>query len=155
MKIWQYDDPLKQQSLRWDPGDDIRYALGWRDPSGDPHCKKRGSMLGANRLAIEGLPMLSVMPVGQTLQTTGFHQRSGQGTIWCWPIWNRPATDDVVRSLLASPLLGPTLAGNAVDELQVMGVVEVYKSRRLTVGKFRNFTPGEPVTLVETEEMIA
>jgi hypothetical protein len=139
---WRYDDPLDTQTLRWDPADDVRRALRWRDPSGDPQRRKRGGMLGANRLAIEGLPLLPTVPVGGLLRTTGFKRREGGRTYWNWPIWTGPLTLDVVRSLLALPEI---LDSDALDRLQRRGVVQVMRTQRLTVGKFRCFTPGQPI----------
>src|SRR5947209_20011034 len=83
---WRYDDPVQNQTLRWDPADDVRRALRWRDPSGDPQRSRRGGMLGANRLAIEGLPLLPTIPVGRTLRTTGFSGRGSGTTYWTWPL---------------------------------------------------------------------
>ncbi|MGH9340598.1 MAG: type I-G CRISPR-associated protein, Cas3-extension family [Acidobacteriota bacterium] len=132
---WQYRDG--PPSMRWDPNDDRRYALRWANPSGD----KIKTVRGANRLAIEALPLLPAMPVRRTLETTGF-----TGKNWTWPIWECPAKLEVVRSLLALPELQelqkrPT----ARTELCRRGIVEIYRSRRLTTGKYRNFTQGVPV----------
>jgi hypothetical protein len=64
---WRYDDPVRNMTLRWDPSDDSRYALRWSDPSGDSDRAHTGAMWGANRLAIEGLPLMPVMPTGRQL----------------------------------------------------------------------------------------
>jgi hypothetical protein len=144
---WRYDDPVEKQSMRWDPSEDVRRAHQWRDPSGDPRRKRRGGMLGANRLAIEGLPLLPTIPVGEELHTTGFTGRGGS-TLWIWPIWTDPLSTDVVRSLLAHPgLVQPS--GRAI--LKSVGVAEVFQSRRLTIDKFRCFTPGEPTPTLGKE----
>jgi len=141
---WRYDDAVEKQTLRWDPADDVRRALRWRDPSGDPGRKRRGGMLGANRLAIEGLPLLPTIPVGRSLRTTGFSGKGAGTTSWTWPIWSEPLGPDVVRSLMAHPALsGPR--GPDVDHLAAIGVAEIYRSRRLTVDKFRSFTPARPI----------
>jgi hypothetical protein len=140
---WQYDDPVEKQTMRWDPIDDVRYALRWRDPSGDPARKKQGTVLGANRLAIEGLPLLPTMPVGSTLHTTGFTGQGSRDTFCTWPIWEGLLPLDVVRSLLALREL--QLPNPSRRRLLPMGVVEVYRSQRLTIGKFRNFAPAASV----------
>jgi hypothetical protein len=140
---WQYDDPVEKQTMRWDPIDDVRYALRWRDPSGDPARKKQGTVLGANRLAIEGLPLLPTMPVGSTLHTTGFTGRGSRDTFWTWPIWEGLLPLDVVRSLLALRELQCLKPSRS--KLVQMGVVEIYRSQRLTMGKFRNFAPAASV----------
>lgn len=133
---WQYDDP--GPSLRWDPRDDRRYALRWDEPSGDPIRTVRG----ANRVAIEGLALLPTVPVGPGLATTGFQGRGRSETYWSWPIWSMPVSMDVVRSLLASPDI-QTEKPDRVG-LASMGVVEVYRCQRLTIGKYRNFSPACP-----------
>lgn len=140
---WAYDDAVQNLTLRWDPLDDVRYALRWRDPSGDPLRRKRGNMLGANRLAIEGVPLLPTIPARGGLGTTGFRGRRSSDTFWTWPIWDSPATLDVVRSLLAIR----TLQADNPDrvELRSRGVVEAFRSQRITIGKVRNFTAAESV----------
>lgn len=139
---WPYDDPVRNMTLRWDPADDTRYALRWSDPSGDPERQRGGTMWGANRLAIEGMPLLPVTPRMRQLETTGFRTSGSRGTFWTWPIWETPTELDSVRSLLAlSDLQGESPDRNS---LSVRGVVEVFRSQRLTVGKFRNFTWGVP-----------
>jgi hypothetical protein len=142
-QTWQYDDPVEKQTMRWDPIDDIRYALRWRDPSGDPIRKKRGSMLGANRLAIEGLPLLPTIPVRSVLHTTGFSRWDSRVTFWSWPIWQTLLPLDTIRSLLSLSEL--QLLVPPRRKLVRMGVVEIYRSQRLTVGKFRNFAPAASV----------
>ncbi len=141
---WTYDDPVANQTLRWDPADDSRYALQWRDPSGDPSRRQRGGMLGANRLAIEGLPLMTCAPVGGRLGTTGFVGRGRRDTFWTWPIWSCPVSLDVCRSVVSQPMHAD---GNSKqnDWLKTMGVVAAFRSQRITVGKFRNFTPATAV----------
>jgi hypothetical protein len=140
---WRYDDPIKMQTMRWDPIDDIRYALQWRNPEADPAREKQGSMLGANRLAFEGLPLLPTMPAGSELRTTGFTGQSSRDTFWIWPIWQAPLPRDVVRSLLALREL--QLPEPPRSMLVRRGVVEIYRSQRVTVDKYRNFTPAASV----------
>jgi hypothetical protein len=141
---WAYDDAVANQTLRWDPADDCRYALRWRDPSGDPARKKGGGMLGANRLAIEGLPLVTCAPVGSTLRTTGFSGSGARSTFWTWPIWPYPVGLDVCRSLLAhASLLGDEPKEHS--HLRALGVAVAFRSQRITVGKFRNFAPATSV----------
>jgi hypothetical protein len=142
---WAYDDPPEKATLRWDPNDDVRYALRWRNPSGDPERKKRGSMLGANALAVHALPLFPTAPIGSRLATTGFSRFAGQ-VAWTWPIWEAPAALSVVRSLLSLlELQHPSpLKDEARASLLRRGISEVYRTRRITIGKFRNFTPAEP-----------
>lgn len=141
-QAWRYDDPLEKHSMRWDPLDDIRYALRWDNPSGDRNRKHNGSMWGANRLAIEAMPLFPTQPVGQRLKTTGFSEQN-RTTGLTWPVWSTPIELMEIRSLLSlSPLYGPALDRN---QLIPRGIVEVYHCQRITQGKYRNFTPARPV----------
>ena len=128
----------KDPSMRWDPADDRRYALRWKDPSKDSIRTVRG----ANRLAIEALPLLPTAPGERRLHTTGFSQRPGEGVVFTWPIWDIPLSMDVVRSLLSMAELQEPEPDHAT--LRARGVVEVYRSQRITTGKFRNFTVASP-----------
>lgn len=136
-ETWQYNDT--GYSMRWDPGDDRRYALRWNNPSNDPARNVRG----ANRLAIEGLPLYPTMPTTQSLETTGFKRHKNSKVFWTWPLWEPPITFDVCRSLLAHPELQQE--NPAMDKLKSVGVFAVLRSQRITLGKFRNFTPALPI----------
>lgn len=140
---WTYDDPAEKHSMRWDPFDDVRYALRWRNPSGDPERRAGGSVWGANRLAIEALPLFPTAPQHGGLSTTGFTDRPRQGTFWTWPIWRPSVSADLVRSLVALRELQRSEPQRA--RLVPRGIVEVYRSQRITQGKYRNFTHGTPV----------
>jgi hypothetical protein len=140
---WKYDDPTKTLTLRWDPLDDVRHALRAKDPSGDPDREKRGSVLGANRLAVEGLPLFPTAPLGGRLHTTGFIEKKRDGVFFTWPIWDCPINIDVIRTVLAYAELQENPPNRAA--WAHMGIVEVYRSRRITVGKMRNFTPARSV----------
>jgi len=143
LRAWTYDDPLTNFSLRWDPVDDVRYALRWKNPGEESALRKRtGSELGATRLAIEGLPMFPSVPAGGGLITTGFQRKKGGDAEWTWPLWGAPFGLDAVRSLLASRHLLATDPPPAA--LQSFGVVAAFRTRRITQGKFRNFTPARP-----------
>lgn len=132
-EAWRYDDPTQTLSLRFDPLDDNRHALRWRNPSGDPGRKKSGSMLGANRLAIEAIPLLTTVPGSKYLSTTGFTGHRSSDTFFKWPVWTQPIPVDVIRSVL-------TL--DQSDSCADRGIPIWFKSQRITVGKVRNFTPG-------------
>lgn len=134
---WQYSD--SKPSLRWDPLDDRRYALRWEAPSGDPVR----TMRGANRLAVEALPLFPTAPRDRHLHTTGFSQRRGEGLLFSWPIWEGTLSIEIVRSLLSLPELQKPLPDRKI--LLALGVVEIYRSQRITRDKFRNFTPAVPV----------
>lgn len=139
---WDYLDS-SFSSLRWDPIEDQRYALRWRDPSKAGRDDGPGGMLGANSLAIEALCCLPTMPVGRSAETTGFQRRHRQGTFFTWPIWNAAVSLDTVRSLLSLAALGhPDIPRR---ELEKMGIVEVFRSQRVQQNQYySNFAPAQP-----------
>ncbi len=134
---WTYRDP--GASLRFDPEDDRRYALRWKNPGPDASTTVRG----ANRLAIEGIPLHPTFPVGTLLETTGFTGHKSNNTFWTWPIWEHPVSLDVCCSLLTLSTLSESQPDQAA--LRARGIVATYRSQRITVGKFRNFTPARSV----------
>ena len=134
-RSWDYFD--KKLGLRWDPEEDRRYALRWGNPSGDTIQ----TMHGANRLAVEALPLFTAFPGPRQLETTGFSKR-GKAVSFTWPIWTGALSLDVVRSLLSLPELQESTPNRTA--LNAMGVVEIYRSLRITVGKYRNFTQARP-----------
>jgi hypothetical protein len=137
---WDYADPLRGLSLRLDPLDDKRYALQWINPSDDQTRGSRGNMLGANALAVLGIPLLAVAPVHDELRTTGFRGSRGSEAFWTWPIWECTLSLDVVSSLLTHADLQEKQPPR--DTLLSLGVVDIFRSRRITTDKFRNFTPA-------------
>lgn len=151
LEPWRYQDPSKSLSMRWDPNDLKRYALRWDDPS-STSTRTTGSMLGANRLAVEALPLFPTAPVIRrhrpALATTGFDM--AREPRWSWPIWTAALTVRTSASLLSHPLLQvlgspetrPFERDRARQELVHMGVAEVFQSRRVSEGYYRNFTPG-------------
>jgi hypothetical protein len=122
---WDYGD--ERPSLRWDPADYRPHALRAVDPSGDPIR----TMRGANRLAVEALPLFPTAPVGRRIRTTAF--RDGEaGTEVVWPIWTDQLELGSVASLLASRV-----------ESGRPGVTQVFRATRFTEGKYRNFSPSK------------
>lgn len=136
-ETWQYSDPMP--SLRWDPFDDRRYALRWKEPSSDPIH----TMRGANRLAIEALPLFPTLPIERKLHTTGFSQSRNKGVLFTWPIWEIPLSINAVKSLISLDELQKHQPNR--ENLLARGVVEIYRSQRITNGKYRNFTLATPV----------
>lgn len=140
---WKYDDPLEKHSMRWDPQDDIRHALRWDNPSGDKNRKQSGSVWGANRLAIEALPLFPSQPVGQRLKTTGFAERSDRATDVTWAVWSAPIGLMEVLSLVSQSELQVEKPDRS--KLKLRGIVDIYRCERFTRDKYRNFTPAWPV----------
>lgn len=145
-KPWDYADPMDNQSLHLDPSEDRRHAYQWNKPSGDPERKKRGGMLGANRLALEAFAWFTAWPVGGRLQTLGFTGFSARDTRWTWPLWEPFAPPDLMASLLAlAPLQDDPIEDGDRRRLRRMGIVAAYRVRRIMVGKTPNFTPARKV----------
>ena len=128
---WDYSDD--RPSMRWDPADYRPHALRADDPSSDPIR----TMRGANRLAVEALPLFPTAPAGRKLATVGFQDREGETEI-AWPIWEEPLDLGSVGSLLNLAELQAT----DPNGLQARGIRQVYRAKRFTEGKYRNFSPA-------------
>jgi len=130
---WHRDDPTF--SFRWDPDEDVRYALMAGDPTDAAY--KTGTQHGANRLAAVGLSLLTVVPeqrAGRVRPSIIGGAFGSNGFSFAWPIWREPATLAAVRSLLVHPGL------REAGALKHLGVDHVLVARRISVGKFMNFT---------------
>jgi len=138
---WSRSD--ETDSFRWDPAEDRRYALRYRNPSSDAGTTTHG----ANRLAALGLPALPgaavTRPRGLRFLTLG-SDVDRQGTIHLsWPIWRHPASLAGITALMAHQALVAEPPDHAL--LARLGVSEVRRTRRTTVGKYFNFTRAEVV----------
>ncbi len=122
---WDYADG--RPSLRWDAADFRPHALRAVDPSGDPIK----TMRGANRLAIEALPLFPTAPKARRIRTIGFQEGEMGSEVW-WPIWSDALELGTVKSLVA-----------AGDGRVRPGVAQVYRATRFTEGKYRNFSPSK------------
>jgi hypothetical protein len=129
---WDYAD--SRPSLRWDPADYRPHALRAVDPSGDPIR----TMRGANRLAIEALPFFPTVPQQRRIRTVAFEE-GDDGTAVVWPIWTERLDVTTVASLLAWGHTPGITEGKATRP----GIAQVFRARRFTEGKYRNFTPAK------------
>ena len=136
-RTWDYQDT--GYSLRWDPIEDQRYALRWRDPS----KSSQGIMLAANSLAVEALQWFPVTLVGKRAQTTGFQRFGRRETYFVWPIWTPRVGMETVRSLLA---LGDLYKDPVPrSSLVKRGIEEVYRSQRIQQNQYySNFLVAIP-----------
>ena len=139
---WDYRD--EGYSLRWDPIEDQAYALRWKDPSRSNLADGPGTMLAANRLAVESLRCFPTFAVGRRVHTTAFHRDEGRGFRFVWPIWTSMVDVETLRSLVAlrdlheSPLPRPALLAK--------GIEEVYCARRVQPNQYySNFAPAQPL----------
>lgn len=130
---WHRSDPTF--SFRWDPEEDVRYALLPGNPT-DP-AYKAGTQHGANRLAAIGLAALTLAPerrAGRIRPSVLGGAFSSEGFSFSWPVWKEPATLSAIRAMLGHPNLRER------SGLAHLGVDHVLTARRISVGKFMNFT---------------
>ena len=129
--------PDATSSFRWDPNEDVRYALRARDPT--DAATKETTQHGANRLASVGLSVLTVVPrlrsgeVRLAIPGGGAREAYG-GFAFGWPIWRHPMSLAGIRALLAHPHL------DRPEVRSALGVVEHRWARRISPGRFMNFT---------------
>ena len=128
-------------SFRWDPHEDVRYALRATDPTDSK--TKETTQHGANRLAAIGLSALTVVPQmrGTTAQlgVVGGRRERGGSFTFTWPIWRHPISLAAIRALLGHVGLDNRTTWDA------LGIVELRRAWRISVGKFMNFTRAEPI----------
>ncbi len=139
---WQRPDAT--DSFRWDPNEDVRYAYRANDPT-DTKTKER-TQHGANRLAAVGLSVLTVVPMqlqrygSVRLAVIGGHRDSKGEFVMRWPIWRQPISLAGIRALLTHP----TMAHR--ETRAALGIIEVRRARRISTGRFMNFTTAGPET---------
>lgn len=135
---WRREDDTF--SFRWDPEEDVRYALMAGDPTDSAYSS--GTQHGANRLAAIGLAALALAPQrrgGRVRPAVIGGAFSSGGFSFAWPIWREPATLTVIRGLLGHRDLREEGA------LAHLGVDHVVEARRISVGKFMNFSRARPL----------
>ena len=127
--------------FRWDPAEDRRYALRFKNPSADAGR----TVHGANRLASVGLAALPGAAVvrrrGVRFLTLGAEAGPDGALGVTWPIWNRAASLTAIQALFGHPAL---VSADQVI-LSHLGVVERRRALRIANGKFMNFTRAEVV----------
>ena len=134
--------PDATRSFRWDPHEDVRYALRATDPTDSK--TKETTQHGANRLAAVGLSVLTVVPRSRggvaRLDVLGGSRDADGSFVFTWPIWRESISLATVRSLLGHQELGDAATRGA------FGIVERRRTRRISSGKFMNFTRAESVS---------
>ena len=137
---WEHQRDPNFGGFRFDPQEDRRYAYQYADPKS--RQGKIGTVPGANRLAAVAIPLFTVFPGRNGLRTTAFARHGGAHMI-TWPIWTVPSRLSAIRHLLAHPELVAPMP--RAERLRPHGVAELVRARRISVGRFVNFTRGEPL----------
>jgi hypothetical protein len=128
-ETWKHAD--KGLSFRWDPAEAREYALRWDNPGPEGVW----TSWGANRLAVEALPLFPAHP-RHGLRTTGFETRSKVDE-FTWPVWTAPVSCDTVRSLVGLYELQEERPDRQL--LREIGIGEVYRAQRIRIGAGANF----------------
>lgn len=130
-ETWRYED--KDESFRWDPIEDRRYAHQSGDPSESRN--KIGTVAGANRLAAIGFSLLTSVPTAGGLATLGVTGLRREQRV-CWPIVGVPTSLSGYVALLAHPWLGDEQTARGLADY---GVLAVARARRYQVDRYFNF----------------
>lgn len=140
---WRGMDPLP--SMSWDSTVARLYALRAVNPSSE----KRGSVAGANWLAVIGLSYFPVNVRRARLITTGV-VGGWKDSFFHWPVWSEPSTHLEVRSLLRGDLRQLRR-----HEREALGVTQVFRSAitRSDQGGYGAFAPAE-VVLPRSEQRV-
>ena len=129
-------------SFRWDPHEDVRYALRATDPTDQK--TKETTQHGANRLAAIGLSALTAVPrrrAGEARLDVLGGGRDPDGTFtFTWPIWRDPISLVAIRALLGHPGLDDPATRDA------LGIVDRQRTRRISFGRYMNFTRADIVS---------
>jgi hypothetical protein len=132
---WRHEDDA--DGFRWDPEDDQRYALRFGDPSLAGAAR---TVAGANRLAAIGFLSFSTAPRAKRMKAVGA-ARYDREWFFVWPIWLPRLSRIGIEALLAHP---DVLNGER-SRVELLGVAEIFRARRVANGKFVNVTRARPV----------
>jgi hypothetical protein len=135
-KPWARKDDT--DGFRWDPEEDQRYAMRFRDPS------KEGAALtvhGANRLAAIGFLSYATAPRERGMTVVGAF-RDDEGWGFAWPIWSEPLSRYAIEAFLAHS----DVMESEPRALRALGVQEVQRARRIANGKYMNVTRARPIS---------
>jgi hypothetical protein len=140
---WVYCD--EGLSMRWDPGEDRRYALMDRDPTASDN--KARTVWMANLLAYRSLALFPSAPTRRGLGTTAWTTIQGEKA-FTWPLWEFAAAPDTVRTLLQLEELRRARLDRSV--LDARGISATFRARRIrfppTGSSYKlNFSPARAV----------
>ena len=133
---WRYASKLP--SLGWDVTDDRIYALRAHDPASE----KKPTNPGPESLAVLGLSLHHVF-AGRGRTLTQGCSGSWKDSRYSWPLWDKPASPRVVKSLLAHAY--EPMPKNRRYWLRAWGVFKILQSpiRRSGQGGYGTFGPSE------------
>jgi len=137
-ELWKYDSEVS--SLGWDVRDDPQYAHRATNPSSE----KKLTNPGAEALALLGLSRQPVF-AGQNQTLTQGCSGSWKNGSYSWPLWNKPASFNSTKSLLAHAY-DPKSWGRG-KWFRAWSIFRVYRSaiRRTDQGGYGTFSPPEVV----------
>lgn len=135
---WKYEEA--KGGMRWDTAEDRHHSLRRLNPVNTkwPIRTERG----ANRLAIEALPLFPTAPAQDGLQTCGFREKDGRYFV-SWPVWTCPLSMDALKTLLTTSEISREEPRHEI--LEPLGVEEVFRSERILKGRQRNFSVAVPI----------
>jgi hypothetical protein len=130
-KSWAYSD--EGLSMRWDPAEDVRYALRFDNPG--PIGAYTVWM--ANLLAYFALGCFPCAALSHETGTACWTV-SKESAAFRWPVWEQPLKRDAVRSLLTHrAFAAPDYEADRKslrDELRARGVAGIFCAQRIQVG---------------------
>jgi hypothetical protein len=138
---WAYRDP--GLSMRWDSGEDRRYALTDTKPADEGAL----TVWMANLLAYRGLVLFPCAPTRRGLGTTAWTTIQDESA-FTWPLWEFAAAPDTVRALLQLHELREARLDRRT--LDARGIAAVFRARRIrfppTGSSYKlNFSPARAV----------
>ena len=135
---WHREDAT--DSFRWDPNEDVRYALRATNPTN--RATKEKTQHGANRLAAIGLSVLTVVPERKLnrvfLNVLGGRRGNRRRFAFCWPIWIHPISLAAICALLNHPKLTDMYVQ------RMLGIYEYRCAQKISSGRYMNFTQSSP-----------
>ena len=135
---WRYRD--EGLSMRWDPGEDKRYALTDIKPADEGAL----TVWMANLLAYRSLALFSCAPTRRGLGTTAWVDVEDD-RVFTWPLWEFAAAPDTSRTVLQLRELRKARLDRAA--LAARGIAAVFRARRIrfppTGASYKlNFSPA-------------
>jgi hypothetical protein len=117
----------------------------------NPSNEKRLGIPGADWLAFRGLIFYPVTRTSRGSLRTTACDAEWKRSAFRWPIWTRPATRHVIRSLVADPSLVSQPPKATPADLAARGIASIRQAsiRRSDQGGYGSF--GAPDTLVSTD----